>query len=246
VNIPASLVMNVAEVVTQAQAAAREMIVPTGVEDIVSHDLATRFTVKPVAHDSAALAAIPNGFYDMSSGKALQAYLAALPDHGVDAFVVVRPDAEKGTPTTPGLSLDATGGGARPIEQANFEIDVVDSQSGRVISHAFSRAADRQGVAEQFAAFYGSADARVMPNTVPSDAQRIRMKKDFERNVSLAVRETLRSLNLGITLPEIGARTFVPLTAAENPATKLPKAEVARTVTRLQDDKVVGFIAMTD
>ena len=29
-------------------------------------------------------------------------------------------------------------------------------------------------------------------------------------------------------------------------ATKLPKADVARTVTRLQDDKVVGFIAMTD
>jgi crotonobetainyl-CoA:carnitine CoA-transferase CaiB-like acyl-CoA transferase len=36
VNIPASLVMNVAEVVTQAQAAAREMIAATGVEDIVS------------------------------------------------------------------------------------------------------------------------------------------------------------------------------------------------------------------
>lgn len=194
-----------------------------GVEDIVSRDLATRFTVKPVAHDSAALAAIPNGFYDTSSAKALQAYLAALPDHSVDAFVVVRPDAETGTPTTPGLSLDATVGATKPLEQANFEIDVIDSQSGRVISHAFSRAVDRQGVPVQFAMFNGSAAARVMPNTVPTDAQRALMKKDFERNVSLALRETLRSLQLGIALPEIGARNISPLTAAENPASKVPK-----------------------
>lgn len=197
-----------------------------GVEDIVSRDLAGRFTVKTVAHDSAALAAIPNGFYDTSSEKALQAYIAALPDHGVDAFVVVRPDAEKGTPTTPGLSLDATVGGTKPLEQANFEIDVIDAQSGRVISHAYSRAVDRQGVPVQFAMFYGSADERVMPNTTPTDAQRALMKKDFERNVSLALRETLRSLQLGIALPEIGARTIVPLTANENPATKLPKVMV--------------------
>jgi hypothetical protein len=195
-----------------------------GVEDIVSRDLATRFTVKPVAHDSAALAAIPNGFYDMSSAKALQAYLAALPDHSVDAFVVVRPDAEKGTPNTPGLSLEASS--VRPIEEANFEIDVVDSQSGRVISHAYSRAVDRQGMPEQFAAFYGSPDVRVQPNDVPSNAQRIQLKKDFERNVSLALRETLRSLQLGIVLPEIGTRTIEPLAANENPATKLPKIMV--------------------
>jgi hypothetical protein len=194
-----------------------------GVEDIVSRDLAGGFTVKPVAHDSAALAAIPNGFYDTSSAKALQAYIAALPDHSVDAFVVVRPDAETGTPNTPGLSLDATVGGTKPLEQANFEIDVIDAQSGRVISHAFSRAVDRQGLPPQFAMFYGSAEARVMPNTVPTDAQRAVMKKDFERNISLTLRETLRALQLSIPLPEIGARTIVPLTAAENPAAKVPK-----------------------
>jgi crotonobetainyl-CoA:carnitine CoA-transferase CaiB-like acyl-CoA transferase len=47
VNIPASLVMNVAEVVTQAQAAAREMIVATGVEDIVSAGIPVKLDRTP-------------------------------------------------------------------------------------------------------------------------------------------------------------------------------------------------------
>jgi crotonobetainyl-CoA:carnitine CoA-transferase CaiB-like acyl-CoA transferase len=68
VNIPASLVMNVAEVVTQAQAAAREMIVPTGVEDIVSAGIPVKLdrtpgairrrAPKPGEHNAEVLAAV--------------------------------------------------------------------------------------------------------------------------------------------------------------------------------------------
>jgi hypothetical protein len=208
------------------------------IEDSVSRDMATHYTVKPVAHDSAALAAIPNGHYDTSSAKALQAYIIGLDDHSVDAFVVIRPDAETDTPVTPGLALDATDSGARPREEANFEIDLVNPQSGMVFAHAFSRATDRQGVPVQFATFWGSPDVRVMPNDVPSNAQRIQLKKDFERNVSLTLRETLRSLNLGIKLPDVGARTITPLTADENPATKLPRVMV---VSALGDSVEVDY-----
>jgi crotonobetainyl-CoA:carnitine CoA-transferase CaiB-like acyl-CoA transferase len=68
VNIPASLVMNVAEVVTQAQAAAREMIVATGVEDIVSAGIPIKLdrtpgsirrrAPKPGEHNAEVLAAV--------------------------------------------------------------------------------------------------------------------------------------------------------------------------------------------
>ena len=197
-----------------------------GVEETVARDLTPRFTVKQLAHDSAALAAIPNGHWDTSSAKKMQAYIMALPDRSVDAFVIIRPDAETGTPITPGLSLDATPDGKRPEEETNFEIDIVNAQTGAILAHAFSRAAERQGLPPQFATFWGSPDARVMPNGVPTNAQRNQMKKDFERNISLALRETLRSLNLGITLPEVGARTFEPLAMDENPAVKFPKIMV--------------------
>ncbi len=197
-----------------------------GVENTLAHYLSGGFMVKIVPHDSAALARIPNGHFDTSSAKALQAYIQALPAKDVDAFIVVRPDAELGTPITPGLSLDATGNTARPEEEANFEIDVVDAQSGTIIAHAFSRAAERQGVAAQFAAFWGSQDVKVMPNGTPTNAQLNQLKTDFERNVSLSLRETLRAMNLAIPLPEVGARTIVAIPPDQNPFRKLSKVMV--------------------
>lgn len=201
-----------------------------GVETTLAHYLSGGFAVKTVPHDSAALAKIPNGHFDTSSAKTLQAYIQALQAKDVDAFIVVRPDAELGTPITPGLSLDATGNGARPEEEANFEIDVVDAQSGNIIAHAFSRAADRQGTAPQFATFWGSKDAKVMPNGTPTDAQRNQMKTDFVRNVSLSLRETLRSLSLAIPLPEVGAREIVAIPPDQNPYRKLSKVMVISTL----------------
>lgn len=201
-----------------------------GVETTLAHYLSGGFMVKEVPHDSAALAQIPNGHFDTSSAKTLQAYIQSLPNKDVDAFIVVRPAADLGTPITPGLSLDATNGTARPEEEANFEIDVVDAQSGTILAHAFSRAADRQGTAPQFAAFWGSKDAKVMPNSAPTDAQRNQMKTDFERNVSLSLRETLRSLSLAIPLPEVGARNITAIPPDQNPFRKLSKVMVISTL----------------
>jgi hypothetical protein len=201
-----------------------------GVETTLAHYLSGGFMVKTVPHDSAVLANIPNGHFDTSSAKALQAYIQALQAKDVDAFIVVRPDAELGTPITPGLSLDATGSTTRPEEEVNFEIDVVDAQSGTIIAHAFSRAADRQGVAAQFAAFWGSKDVKVMPNGTPTDAQRNQMKADFERNVSLSLRETLRALSLAIPLPEVGARNIVTVAPDQSPFRKLSKVMVISTL----------------
>jgi crotonobetainyl-CoA:carnitine CoA-transferase CaiB-like acyl-CoA transferase len=69
VNIPASLVMNVAEVALQEQAAAREMIIPTGVEDIVSAGIPVKLdrtpgtirrrAPKPGEHNAEVLGPVP-------------------------------------------------------------------------------------------------------------------------------------------------------------------------------------------
>ena len=97
--------------------------------------LAGRFTFVNVPHDSAALQAIPNGTTDVSV-KAMHDYLAALPAQDADAFIVVRPDGEGAAPT-PGLSLDNDGSStSRPSLNANYEIDIVDAKTWKVIAHA--------------------------------------------------------------------------------------------------------------
>ncbi|MBV8978507.1 MAG: hypothetical protein JO261_11675 [Alphaproteobacteria bacterium] len=200
------------------------------IETMTAKLLATHFTVKDFAHDSAALAKIPNGFMDTSSARALQDYIVALKAQDVDAFIVIRPDAETGTPPTPGLSLQLSDTDAHPREEANFEIDVVDAKSGAIIAHAYSRAAERQGLPPQFASFYGARALKLKPGDTPTPAQRTQLKLDFERDMAMAMRETLRALNLGIALPEIGARTIVDIPANESPCRTLKRVMVVSTV----------------
>jgi hypothetical protein len=182
------------------------------VETTVKQYLTPRFTVKSVAYDRAALAAIPNGHFDTSSAKPVNDFLKALPVQGIDAFVVVRPDSEGSAPPAAGFSLDATNGFyPRPVEVANYEIDIVDAHTGAVIGHALSRIADRQQTPASFAAIYTPPDLPLSAKDTPSEYQRAEMKNDFARLIALSLRETLRSLNLGIVLPEVGSRTLIPI-----------------------------------
>jgi hypothetical protein len=170
--------------------------------------LGGRFAMKDVAYDRAKLAQIPNSHFDTDSAKAVNAYLAALPSEGVDAYVVVRPDSEGGAPPTAGLSIDTPA--ATPIEVANFEIDVVDAKSERLIAHSLSRVALRAGVPPQFASIYGPAELKLTGSDTPSEAQRVKLKREFTKLTAFALLETLRSLDLGATLPAIGGRSLVP------------------------------------
>jgi hypothetical protein len=191
--------------------------------------LAGRFTFVNVPYDAAALAAIPNGKND-TTVKNMQAYLGALHAQGVDAFVVVRPDAE-GDAFSPGLSLDNNDSAtARPTVEANYEIDIVDAKSLAIVSHTLSRVTLRQGDGEHFAALLGSMDINISPDQTPSDAQRAEMKKAFSHLVSISLVETLRSLNLGVALPQPGARVMVPIPKDIAPFQKVTNVAVVSAV----------------
>jgi hypothetical protein len=188
------------------------------VEATVKQYLTGKFMVKPLAYDRAALAAIPNGHFDTGSAKPVDDFLRALPAQGIDAFVVVRPDSEGSAPPAAGFSLDATNGFyTRPVEVANYEIDIIDAHTGAVIGHALSRITERQQTQASFAAIYAPPDLFLSPKDTPSDYQRAEMKNDFARLIASSLRETLRSLDLGIALPEVGSRTLIPIPLDKDP-----------------------------
>ena len=200
-------------------------------EKTVAQYLASRFTVKDVPHDPAPLAAIPNDHFDTGSEKPVRAYLAALPAESVDAFIVLRPDSEAPGPGIAGLSVDSTNNYfLHPAEIASYEIDVVDAKSGATLAHALSRIALRKDTAPSFAAINAPPDLRLSYLDTPSDRQRAELKNDFARLIARSLRETLRSLDLGIALPEVGARDPVPIPLEKNPLKKIHAVAVISAV----------------
>jgi hypothetical protein len=177
--------------------------------------LASRFTFVDIPYDRAALAAIPNGLMDNTKGR-LHDYLLGLRRDDIDAFIVVRPDAEGSGPTTPGLSL-ADAGIVRPVFRANYEIDIVDARSLVIVGHAFARIAPRLNGGVSFVQILGAEGLKVKPGDKPSDSQREGMRAEFTHIVNESLIETLRSLNTGVPLPEPGARVLVPIPADKYP-----------------------------
>jgi len=180
--------------------------------------LGSRFTVKDVSYDRAGLARIPNGHFDTSSAKALHDYLGRLNAGGVDAFVIVRSDAEGSSRPTPGLSINVENG--RTVEVANYEIDVVDAKTGNIIAHSISRMAFREKAPADYAAIFGPQDLALSSKDTPSDAQRAKMKLEFTKLLTVSLLETVRSLNFGVTLPGVGGREVVPMPADKAAAIK--------------------------
>jgi hypothetical protein len=188
------------------------------IETTVANYLSPRFVVKQVPYDRAVLAAIPNSHFDANSDQPVNDYLSKLPWNGIDAMVVIRPDAEVPGPFTDGLSVDTPI--QRPVETAGFEIDIMN-RDGVKIGHALSRIALRKGAREDFASIFGPSDLRLTSKDVPTPYQRAELKNEFARLIAVALRETLRSLQLGIKLPEVGARNLVPIPAEKNPFAKM-------------------------
>jgi hypothetical protein len=181
---------------------------------IVERYLRGHFETKRVAFDRAALAAVPDGSGD-DTVKALSAFLASVPAAGVDAFLVIRPDAEIRHLRVRGLELH-TGSNA-PTEWLGFEIDIVDAHSLRPIAKCYSRAELREGTGAQPPGFMMPADRNVGDTLQPTDVQLSVLRKDFEFDLENTLIETLRPLQMGLVLPDPAARQLVPMPAAMKP-----------------------------
>jgi len=197
------------------------------VETTVAKYLSPKFTVKHIAYDRGALAAIPNSHFDANSDKPVYDYLSKLPWDGIDAMVVIRPDAEMPGPFTDGLSVDTPV--QRPIETAGFEIDIMN-RDGLKIGHALSRIALRKGAREDFASIFAPMDLRLTSKDVPTPYQRAKLKNEFAHLLAVSLRETLRALHLGIVLPEVGSRDLIPIPTEKSPWGKMHSVAVVSAV----------------
>jgi hypothetical protein len=173
-----------------------------------------RFAFKDVLYDRAVLNAIPNGVWDTQSG--FSKYLRTVPNEGIDAFIVVRRDLVLQAPGIEGLALQ-NGLGDKPIVWANYEIDVIDARTYTTISSAYSRIRLRGGTTAAFAGLEGPKQLIVGDDFALSDVQRAILHAFVDKIVDTSLIETLRALNLGVALPEAGARTLVPIPADKKP-----------------------------
>jgi hypothetical protein len=188
------------------------------VSNLIAGYLSGRFETKEISYDRATLSKIPNSALNDSRG-ALRAYVRALSNEGIDAFVIVRPDQESYTPGLPGLVLQ-TFYRTRPIEWANFEIDIVDAHSYETLGKAYSRIQFRVGGKPQFAAVYGSRN--LASNKFDFDDRQIaELRRDMTSLASWSVLETLRALHLGIALPEVGEREITDIPPETDPFGKV-------------------------
>lgn len=182
---------------------------------VVRRYLAGRYVVKDVAFNRAALEAIPNWAWTDSS-KNFRKFMTTVPADGLDAFLVIRPDLVRsiGQDSIPGLGLQA---GQRPVEWLDFEIDVVDAHTLDVIASSFSRTQTREGTGAQIAGFVMPSDRNVGDDLTPTPAQLDLLQTDFAYHLEKTMIETLRALDLGVTLPTPGSRNLVAIPAAMNP-----------------------------
>jgi hypothetical protein len=175
--------------------------------------LSSRFAVKTVAYDRAAIAALPNGPF-ANSRLQLRKILGAIPNDGIDAFVVVRPDLEYGAPGTEGLSLNIAGA---PVVWANYEIDLVDARTYDTIAKSYSRVTYRLGEGASFANII-APEAVIMDDGLTPDPRQAAILRVYSAHlISASIVETLRSLGMGLLLPMPGDRVLVPIPPEKKP-----------------------------
>lgn len=181
------------------------------VDAMLRQYLGSRFNVRAVPFDRAALAAIPNGPWNASGGPTRR-FLQSLPNEGLDAFVVVRPDLELEAPGLIGIALtrNMIVGNPTPILWANYEIDVIDAHSYETIALAHSRLVLHRGEKLSYAGLY-TDDSLKLDDTFALDAkQKDTLHGLVFRLVTASMIETLRALELNVPLPEPGARELIP------------------------------------
>jgi hypothetical protein len=167
---------------------------------------AGRFNIVDVPHDRLALAQYPNRGL-LRSNQAMEEFLAALPHEGIDAFVVIRPDVPYAARGKEGLSIQAYDDWLEIW--ANYSVTLYDANTHDVIGQADARFTDRPSEEPYFAGFELGID--LADDLIPTAEQMAALKREYLELVSYSYLETLRALELGITLPAPGARQTVGL-----------------------------------
>ena len=199
------------------------------VEDELTRFLGNRYTIKHVEYDRAGIEALENGKGAIDPVARLRDKLHVIPNDGVDAFIVVRPDIEGDMMGPPGLGVENRSD-MRPLEWANYEIDIIDAHTLMVIGHAASRLQTRAGGVIGFPGLYRNDGFAVDGKTTPTAAQLAQMQKDLTTLVTMTMVSTLRSLNLGVVLPQPGERVMVPV-----PEDKRPKIKTVAVLSAIGD-----------
>ncbi len=206
------------------------------VADNIGQHLSERFTVKAVAYDRKALAAIPTGD-GQSSATVLNHYLAALPNPGVDAFVIIRPDDAGAYQHTPGLSL-ITSSGSYPTEWLGYEIEILDAHTFRRISWGFARMQYRAGVPASFAGYRSAINRNLDQTLTPTPAQFELLHGDFRHHLVVTIAHTLRAMQLGLRIPAPGDEPLVPIPPQFK---RYPQVRNVAVVSAIGDTFAFGF-----
>jgi hypothetical protein len=204
--------------------------------------LGGRFEFKSVAYDRAALAAIPNGKWDGLDSK-FPAFLRSLPSDSVDAYIVVRPDLGTQAPGVEGLGLENGGafGDMTPVVWANYEIDIVDARTAKVIASAYSQLRLRDKTPASFAGIVvASRNLRVGDDFKLNDVQLKSLRLNVSYLVHLSLRETLRALNMGVDLPPPGSRVISPFPPGQDPYRNYKSVAVVSGVADVLDLEHLG------
>lgn len=192
--------------------------------------LAGRFKFADVKYDPAGIARIPSGDWD-NFDHATRAFDSTLTADGVDAFIVVRPNADNNVSGQPGLVLeDRHDADPRPVEWAGYEIDIVDAKTFQLIAHAQSALRLRDSAPPSVAARMGAASLNPGESLAMSDAQRAALQADFARLVSQSLVEAVRALDLNVPLPDIGARNLVAFAPGQDPFASIKTVAIASAI----------------
>jgi len=190
-----------------------------GVAATLQQLLGSRFAFKSVNFDRASIQKLPNGPLNNTSGT-VKKILAAIPNDGIDAFMVVRPDLEGSAPGVQGLALENgnnLGTTMRPVVWANYEIDLIDAHSFSTIAKSYARIALHNGEKPSFAGLFTGPELLLDRNAPLADAQKEDLHLYVNKIVSASLVETIRSMGFGVSLPDTGARTLVPIPEDKKP-----------------------------
>jgi len=174
--------------------------------------LAGRFEVADAKIDGAGLRALPQSRRESRTLDFLKTQVGA----DVDAYLLVRPVGEP-TPGPAGIGAH-TGNGVALC--ANYEIDMIDARAWSVVGSAVSRMQMHAGAPAQFACYAEEAKPEKLRDAGTLDALRAQLQILIPRSLV----ETLRALDLGMTLPPPGAHSIAP---PEAPADTAGIASVA-------------------
>jgi hypothetical protein len=154
---------------------------------IVRRQLGGRFSFADVPYERAKLAPLRADDKHITS---FEAFLKSVPAAGVDAFIIVRPEADGG------LALQTTKI-RDTILWTSFEIDVVDAHSLKVIAKSTARVNPPQASHPNFPGLMVGKDYQLDRTLAISPEKQEKLRYLTEELLNVTLPETIRSLKLG-------------------------------------------------